>query len=1359
MLDRRSFLQTGVAGAATFVLPWPAEAALGPDPATLEQAFGDPPASARPHTWWHWMNGNFTAEGITADLEAMARVGIGGVQMFDVGTGIPKGPVETLSPEWIRLVRHAAAECGRLGLSFTVHNCPGWSSSGGPWITPELGMQQLVWSEATVAGGKAIDLVLPQPLVRLDHYREAMVVAFPALAGDRVPARGLIRRIMAGGVAGDVRLVTDGDQASAVDVAGDGAGLVLEFAEPYEARAIVVHLVPETGPPANFAQERFATLQASDDGITFRDAGALPIHNRRLHTWPPIVATFPAAKARFFRLLFPAPVQVAEVQLSGSARISGWSAKAGYDRRPNAGEQPEAVPTGSVIDPDTVVDISRHLGADGRLTWDAPPGQWTIVRFGHTATGARNVAAPDGGFGLECDKFSRAALDFHFERYFGGLLSALRPLGARRLGGALVDSYETGMQNWTADLPAEFQARRGYDLLRYMPVLTGRIVASAEVSERFLWDMRRLHAQLVEDNYFGRFHALCRENGLTSYTEPYGNGPFDEHQAGARMDALMGEFWVRGGAAAFTVKLTAAIAHVYGKTFVGAEAFTGRPAQSKWQEHPYAMKALGDEMYTLGLNHFVFHRYAQQPHPDARPGMTMGPWGFHFERTNTWFEQAGPWLLYAARCQHMLRRGRFVADILYFTGENSPVQAAVHIEEPVAATLSGVRPKLPAPVPVGHDYDVCDAGVILSRMRIEDGRIVLADGMTYRVLVMPDDRRITRALLVRLRDLVHAGLWLVGPRPERSHGLHDYPASDDEVRRIAAEMWGDLDGLSRTERGFGRGRVFWGAPLRTVLDRAGAAPDVIVEAAADAAIHWIHRREGDADIYFVSNGRRRSEALVCSFRVDGKRPELWDAATGETRPVLAYEVEAGRVRVPLRLDPAGSAFLLFRRPAGAKPLRAILRDGAPIVGTSVPAAPAAAGAADTFTLSAWVKPEIDLWPISPEVASRDETSEVVAARTAAYARGARPEILGVSGASFVTDPPPGDVLHGAGHATVALSAGRNGIILYEHARGAFPAVLAAPMPLSGWTHLAVAYAGGTPTLFVNGRAAGRGERSRFTIHAEPGRAADRPRHFEGDVAALQLVPAALGPAEIGRLAAAGVPDPEGPSAIELTTGLLAWENGDYALAGAGESLRSVEVRGVRPPQDVDGPWAVTFPPGLGAPAGVRLDRLVSLHRHDDPGVRHFSGTATYRTSLEISAGARRRGERLFLDLGRVEVIAALRLNGRDLGILWKPPYRLDVTDALRPGRNALEVRVTNLWPNRLIGDEQFPAEHDYPVTAFSATGGIAAIPAWFVEGRPKPPGPRVTFTTWKHYDKGSPLLESGLLGPVRLRTAMLHSLA
>jgi hypothetical protein len=797
----------------------------------------------------------------------------------------------------------------------------------------------------------------------------------------------------------------------------------------------------------------------------------------------------------------------------------------------------------------------------------------------------------------------------------------------------------------------------------------------------------------------------------------------------------MGEFWL-GQVNHHSVKLAASVAHINGKKVVAAESFTG---QTKWQEHPYCMKTLGDFMYTQGLNNYVFHRFAHQPHPDVAPGMTMGPWGWSFDRTNTWFEKAGTWLKYVSRAQNLLRQGLFVADLLYFTGEDSPV---------VAPALAQLNP----PPPPGHDWDTIDAGAIQTRVKIQGGRIVLPDGMSYRVLVLREGARMSLGLLRKLRELVNQGMWLVGPKPQQSPSLAD---DDAEVRRLAAEVWGDLNGTTVTERAFGQGRVFWGQPLRAVLDQLKLQPDFeFTSRSGEAPIHWIHRRTGEADIYFVANRSRRSEELVCTFRVTGKRPEFWDAVSGEMATAAVYEEAGGRTRVPLRLEPAGSIFVVFRSPSSAQRLQAVTRAGAAIV-TAQPFAKPAPGrhrnVTNNFTISVWVKPDM-------------ETA------IPALGAGAGPGGFGLRGGpSFVFYPPAGEPLYGANHAACGLAAGRNGVAVYERATGNPTPVAAARVPVAGWTHVAVVYRDGAPSLYVNGKPAGEAQKSGKIVHPGLGEAQDAPIDFMGQATEPQLFPAALSEARIRQWAAAGVPKPEDPPPCEPAGSarpeLLFWEEGVYTLRDSAGKSTPVRVSGLGKPVEITGPWRVTFPPNLGAPAEITLPELISLHRHSQDGVKYFSGTATYSKRFSVPASAVAGGKRLFLDLGRVEVIAEVKVNGKPAGNVWKFHYRLDITEAVRPGDNELEIQVTNLWPNRLIGDEQFPPEYEYgggmfgPATGTGgATGGIAKIPDWYAQGKPKPKGQRVAFTTWKWYSKDDPLLESGLLGPVRLRTAVRRSI-
>lgn len=1356
-MKRRTFIQSCGAGALALLGDWRLGAQAA-DAGDLEQAFRNPPASAGPHNWWHWMNGNISEIGITRDLEAMKRVGVKAFHIFQVGSGVPKGPVDYGSPEHIRLLKHAAREADRLGLGFAMANGPGWSSSGGPWITPELSMQVLTWSETRVAGGQLVNTMLPQPATKLNYYRDAMVLAFPAQSGESRPMHELLRSVTSSSGPVEAKLFADGDPSTFAEVrpaaAGQSAYLQLEFAEPFEARSITLSsaAVPAGGSPTDF-EFRSAppmSLEASDDGAQFRKiceiaVGIEPFFGTGeesnivlVRELQPISVNFAATRAKFFRLVSPKARRFSELRLSGACRIPDWTSKANFRGAENpslptsAAAAPVKTPVGPVIDPASVLDISQYMDHQGRLNWQAPAGNWTVLRIGHTTTGTHNEPAPDGGLGLECDKFSKAAYDFHFNHFFGNLFDVIAPLAAKGMAGVTIDSYEVGLQNWTAEFPQEFQKRRGYDLRKYMPAMFGRVVASAEESDRFLWDIRKTHAELMEENYYGRFAENCHQHGMKAFFEPYDPGNFDEMAAGAYADMVMGEFWLGLGEDNYRpVKLAASVAHVNGKRVIAAESFT---STTRWLEYPYCMKTLGDFMYTQGLNQYVFHRYCHQPHPDVLPGMTMGPWGWHWERTNTWFEKSVGWLQYVSRCQTTLRQGMFVADLLYFTGENSPQVVP--------------RPaQLTPPPPPGHDWDTIDADTIKKRLEIENGRIALPDGMSYRVLVLRNEKKLSLGVLSRISELVKQGMWLVGPKPEQSPSLSD---NEEELRRIAGEVWGDLNGTTVTERTCGNGRVFWGQPMRAVLDKLDVKPDFEFTAkAADAPINYLHRRVGEVEVYFVANRRRQSEELVCTFRVEGKQPEVWNPVTGEIAPVATYEIADGRTRVPVHLDPAGSMFVVFRSPAGARRLESIAKDGATLVATQPFPAPPPGRHRDVtnnFTVSVWVKPDLD--------ATLPKVGESVAGFFDFLAA-----------ACYIVYPPAGEEVYGAGHAACGFNAGRNGFALYERATGNPTPVLSVHVPLAGWTHLAVVYKEGIPSVYVNGKQAGQGKSSGKKVHPGLGEAyqSDGDFPYVGDMSEPELFNEALSEARIQQLAAAGIPNPEEPPAVEPTGGakpeLLFWQDGSYSLRDSEGRSSSVQVSGLGKPVDIKGPWRVTFPPNLGAPPEITLPELTSLHRHPETGVKYFSGTVTYTKRFSVPASAKTGGKRLYLDLGRVEVIADVKLNGKKIGNVWTFPYRLDITDVVRSGDNDLEIQVANLWPNRLIGDEQLPPEYEYGGGGFwnfsgPGMGSITKIPDWFAQGKPKPPSQRVTFCTWRHYNKDEPLLESGLIGPVRLRTAV-----
>ena len=738
---------------------------------SLEAGFRAPPASARPHVWYHLMNGNVTKEGITRDFEALAEAGIGGATLIDVGFGVPEGDVDFDSEAWFDIVEHTASEARRLGLEMCLENCSGWSAAGGPWVTPDLAMKSLVWTETRAAGPAPFSGVLPRTEKDNGFYRDIAVLAFPTPAAE---------------LSGDPLRIADR------------------------------------------AKKIFADRHKND--------------------------------FRFDKLA----------------------------KTPEAGE-------GQAVDRSAVVDLSDAMAPDGRLDWQVPDGDWTILRFGYICNGAINHPATKHGRGLEIDKLSAAAAEAHFNRYMARVCDRLGSLAGNVSSGldaVLIDSHEVGCQNWTDGFEASFEEIAGYALRPWMPVLAGRVVGDSESSERFLEDFRRVVADLFAKNYAGRYAEMCHSRGLQLQIESYGNCPSDDLQYGGAADVPMAEFWSRAALGNHSVdtrnlRLAAHLAHVWGRRIAAAEAFTGDPAVgSRWLTTPFTIKAQGDRAYANGINRVVYHRFVHQPwtNPDRLPGMTMGKYGMHFDRTQTWWPLVGPWLRYQARCQWMLQEGTFCADVLFYGGEEAP-NGVGYDSQPLA----------------GHGWDIC-ATETLERLDVRDGRIVAPGGVSYALLALPSREFAGARVLRAVERLLEAGARVCcEQRPSRAYGAPGQSGADDAVRADVARIW--AKGVMECSAG-------------EALRRLGIAPDcTFSKEGAQSGAAFIHRRDDSADWYFVALNNENETAFEASFRQTGRVPEIWNAETGEIADAAAWRVEDGRTIVSLSLPPSGSAFVVFRRDA------------------------------------------------------------------------------------------------------------------------------------------------------------------------------------------------------------------------------------------------------------------------------------------------------------------------------------------------------------------------------------------------------------------------------------------------------------
>lgn len=730
-----------------------------------------------------------------------------------------------------------------------------------------------------------------------------------------------------------------------------------------------------------------------------------------------------------------------------------------------------------------VIDISRQMKPDGSITWDAPAGTWTLLRFGHAWTGQKTLPATPEGEGPECDKLHKRGIQKHFDHIMKRMVELAGPEAGKAFHTFFVDSWEAGGQNWTEEMPAEFQRRRGYDIIPYLPILTGRVIGDVQMSERFLYDLRLTVSELVTENFWAEMQRLCHAHGMRLAVQPYITTGQDLDAANFT-DEPMGEFWshpFQPNDYRTTIKAAVSAANLNNQLIVGAEAFTASETE-RWLAPPGSLKELGDKAFCLGANRFQIHRFAMQRFPQVKPGMTMGKWGQHYDSTQTWWEWSKPWHDYLARCQYMLRQGPVVTDVLALAPEE-PLHRFEH--KPIS----------------GYDYDVCGPDNF-KRVAIIDGKVGIPGGPSYHLITVDHHGTMSLARLKKLRELIVGGARVLCNPPLVTPGLENFPKADDELKAIAAELWGND---KSPERQLGKGLLFRGITPAEALQRL----KVPAAFTGPAEISWIHRRSGDVDLFFLATGADKATSVSCTFRVSGKTAELWQPETGATQPLELIAAADGRSTGEIPFLPDGSTFVVFR-PGDSKP-------------------PAVA---------------------APEVA-------------------------------------------------------------------------------------------------------------------------------------------------------------------------------------------------LLPPAELKTSWKLAFPAGRKVSPALDWPKLISWSKHSNPNIRHFSGTATYSTSIQITNAQSKR----ILDLGKVHVMARVHLNGKDLGILWKAPYRVDITAAAREGANDLKIEVVNLWPNRLIGDAGLPkdAERD-------ANGQLTAWPKWLLSGKPAPHG-RQTFVTYPLWKQGEPLLDSGMLGPVTISAA------
>jgi hypothetical protein len=1020
----------------------------------IQAGFVTPHDSNNVWCYWYWIGDDISKEGITKDLEAMKEVGIGTAFIGNINPEEVNGRVPLFSDYWWECMVHAVNEGKRIGVDIGSFNCPGWSQSGGPWVKPEMAMRHLVYSETNIQGPGNIQVKLTQPA---GEFQDVYVLAYPSVEAEKTKLSNRNSKITCSPKIGNVSNLLDGDTATVAFLNRSEGDYTIDIKSDKTITARSLQLFP--------GKQRIkcnCELYALVDGkYILEKTFEFDRSNTNVNVGPDVYA----------------PVSIALDDISSSAfrlvcRNNGhWIANSGFSEiaiseapvlerytEKNMGKMfPTPQPKWNSymwenqegIDSDelkvmtaNMVDVSDKMDESGLLTWDAPEGEWTVIRFGMTPTGTKNSPAAPQGKGYEIDKASEKIARFHFENYMGELIKRIPEENRSALKYTIADSYEMGSQNWTDDFNKKFEDKYGYSAREFLPVFAGRVVNSVEESNRFLWDLRRIVADEVAYDYVGGLRKVSNENNLQLWLENYGHWGFPSEflMYGGQSNLVSGEFWNEGTLGNIECKSASSAAHIYGKPVISAEAFTA--SGKAYQRHPAMLKKRGDWSFTEGINHFVLHVYIHQPDDNRVPGVNAW-FSTEFNRHNTWFKQSKTWIEYLRRCQHMLQQGNYVADVCYFIGEDAPMMTGAQ------------NPELPG----GYSFDYMNAEVILERLSVKDGQFVLPDGTAYSVMVLPPLKTMRPELLAKIEVLVNQGGVIFGQAPEESPSLSNYPECDKQVKELAEKLWNAEKDADSGIKKYGDGFVVDGLDLESTLEALKICKDVQLN--TKQPVLWTHRSLPGMEIYFLTNQSEETISFEPSFRVEGMKPQLWDAVTGEIRNLNEYTEKEGRIAVPIKMEAHQSWFVVF-----------------------------------------------------------SNNSENV----------------------------------------------NNGY----------------PQNFPGFTEI----------------------------------------------------------------------------------------------------------------QTIDNVWTVDFQnKEIGPKTPVTFEKLSDWSLSTDEKIKYYSGTAIYETSFEISDMP--ENEELFIDLGELDVMAEIKINGKHLGGVWMAPYRLKATDLLQKGTNKLEIEVVNPWRNHLIKDKKLPKEERY----------------------------------------------------------------
>jgi len=956
------------------------------------------------------------------------------------------------------------------------------------------------------------------------------------------------------------------------------------------------------------------------------------------------------------------------------------------------------ISSNAIISREKVINLTSKISKEGFLNWNVPKGEWIILRFGHTPKGTQNRPSPPEAKGLEVDKMSKTAVDTYWKGGVQPIIDKLGDLVGTTVNNCLIDSYEVETTNWTVGFDTQFENLRGYDLTLYLPTLAGYYVESGEVSERFLWDFRRTIGDLIAENYYAHFAELCHKNGIKFSVEPYW-GPFDNMQVGATGDIVMCEFWSGGYPFFDSPKFVSSIAHLNGSAIVGAEAFTGIGG---WDKHSADIKSIGDQAWAQGITRFIFHTYVHQPW-DVAPGLALSYHGFDFNRLNTWWSQSKAYMDYVARSQYLLQQGKNVADVLVFTGESSPNTAFL-------------KPEIKQ---MGFDYDLIGANK-LKDLTVKNGKIYSSVGNAYKILVLPEFNFMKPETLQKVKELVEDGAKVIGKKPKQSPSLTNYPNADEVVTTYVEELWGK-DLVKEIS-------------IKEVLSKQ--IPDFKVESSDKTDLSFIHRKTADADIYFIANARKEAREIKARFRVSGKQPELWNSEKGTKKDLVVFkENEDGTTTVPLQLGMEESVFVVFKKPAKTNHLIAVETELTEQVLEPLSNLEIVKAEYGTFL-------QEGLIDITDKVNKAIKNEKLDFKMSRAFcdcdpAMGYKKE--------FRMEYQIGNTkrqLYAEEREHIEIDAEGKSLKVLKAVFGKFKAATK-----------------GIPENYKTFNVTNKIKKlvANNTFHILISDELIQNQNLKGDKTTLKITYKTDGEERTLFI-------PRGQTlklSKDITKPTLVYNEdainwitpnvGKITYKKTSGEIKTAEVKNIPKPIDLSNNWEVEFLSISEKNIKETFTELISWSNHKNEEIQHFSGTATYTKEFKLTKDVIKEDKRLELDLGSVAVIAEVFINEKKVSTLWKAPFRVDINDFVTDGKNTLKIKITNLWPNKLIGDESLSLDYE------RKGNKLKKLPNWLLNNT-KRPSQRTTFASWKHWSKDDKLITSGLLGPVKLRVSKIITL-